>query len=589
MLGFSREEFMSTPILEFVHPDDLDSTEVDVNKIVSEGGSYDHVNRYRHKNGGYRWLSWRSHYDKQNKHIFGVARDVTREKEVEDALARQEKMYRSLIEHSEDIISRFNRDLQIVYTNLVANRYTTVHPDMMNGKTMAELPFPPEIPSNITPMVSEVFATGKSRTVTFEAASEIGNVIFHVHAFPEFSDQDEVEFVSTVARDITVMRRAEEEQQKIQNLSSLGILAGGIAHDFNNILTILFGNITFAQTLAENGVDCSETLEKASQALKRATSLSTQLLTFAKGGDPVRTDVSLKELLKELVAYDLSGSNVNAVFDIADDLWMADVDMSLISQVFSNLAINADQAMPQGGSIYLSARNIQIDDYDDYQMLLPGKYLEFVFRDEGTGIPASIREKVFDPYFTTKENGNGLGLATVYSIIKKHGGNILVESEVNVGTRFTFYLPASDILPKEKEPSMQKETLAHPGTGRILVMDDEPMILELVEKLLQSRGYDVVGCEDGREAITLYRESMAKGVTFDVVIMDLTIPGGMGGGEAIDALLDFDPQVKAVVSSGYASNDILSNYRDYGFVDYLPKPFTMDGLMAVVQRHCASV
>jgi PAS domain S-box-containing protein len=383
-----------------------------------------------------------------------------------------------------------------------------------------------------------------------------------------------------IVRDVTERKKIEEELLKARKLESIGLLAGGIAHDFNNILMGIIGNLSVAKTLATPGDHLSEMVIAAERAALRARDLTQQLLTFAKGGAPIKKTTSILEIIRESVDFALRGSNVRCQFSIPDTLWPVDVDEAQMSQVISNLIINADQSMPQGGTIRLQAENITVSANDPLSRR-PGQYVQITIQDQGTGIPPDHLPKIFDPYFTTKQKGTGLGLATAYSIITKHDGYIAVESELGVGTRFTLCLPAvvGQVRPKKEMPppaAVQK--------GRVLVMDDEEIIRDVTGKMLTRLGYEAMFARDGMEAIEAYWKAHTAGVPFDIVIMDLTIPGGMGGKEAIQRLREVDPQVKAIVSSGYSNDPVMANFAHYGFVDVMAKPYKIQDLSQVLHR-----
>lgn len=373
-------------------------------------------------------------------------------------------------------------------------------------------------------------------------------------------------------------KRMENEILNARKLESLGILAGGIAHDFNNLLTAILGNISFARSSGDTD-NIPERLEAAERACIRAQDLTRQLLTFSKGGAPVKKTISLTGLLKECVPFALRGSNVRGELDIPQDLWPVEADEGQLYQVMSNLVINADQAMPQGGMIKVSARNREIQ--KDNQLLLnAGSYVEISVSDSGVGITEKHLQSIFDPFFSTKQKGKGLGLATSYSIIKNHGGRITVESLLGKGTTFQVNIPAS--MAEVIEGKEQKSELPLSGTGRVLVMDDEDMIRNLTVACLGNIGYEVVTAVDGAEAIKLFKEAREAGKPFDVVIMDLTVPGGMGGKEALKGLIEIDPGVKAIVSSGYSSDPIMANYREFGFSNSIAKPYKIVELNQVL-------
>jgi PAS domain S-box-containing protein len=375
---------------------------------------------------------------------------------------------------------------------------------------------------------------------------------------------------------ISDRKKAEKELQKIDKLRSIGTLAGGIAHDFNNILSGIYGNISMLQIKYKDDTQLSSYLDSVMSSMARATNLTRQLLTFSKGGNPVKETVQLSEILIEVVKFDLSGSNMKPIFDIPNNIWDAEVDKGQIQQVFSNLTINANQATLNGGHFFVKMKNVKLMK-DQITELDEGNYIEITFRDEGKGISKEIIEKIFDPYFTTKKTGNGLGLATTYSIIKKHSGKISIKSELGVGTTFVIYLPALDRAKEAINHSVKKKKIISQDTKnlQILIMDDEHMICKLVTKMLKSIGHNSVAVNDGQEAIKIYKENFDSGNPFDYVIMDLTIPGGMGGKEAVKHILDIDKDAKVIVSSGYSNDTVVSNYEKHGFVGYMHKPYSL--------------
>ncbi len=383
--------------------------------------------------------------------------------------------------------------------------------------------------------------------------------------------------------DITERKRAEEELRKLQKLESIGTLAGGIAHDFNNILTGLFGNISLAKMKLPKDHPGFKSLEEAEISMNRAISLTRQLLTFAKGGEPLREDISLLELVREVTGFDLSGSNVMPVFNQAEDLWMTKADKGQVQQVFSNLIINADQAMPDGGYLHITLENADISK-NEVPNLSPGKYVKATVSDKGTGIDKKYLDRIFDPYFSTKQAGSGLGLATVYSIINRHGGYISVDAELGEGTTFTLYLHASESRQMPEMRLSGTEPSLHGQTARILVMDDEEIIRGISTEMLEECGYTADSAVDGKEAIEKYVSAWKKGFPFDIVIMDLTIPGGMGGKHAVRELLAIDPEAKVIVSSGYSMDPVMANYTEYGFKGRLAKPYKMKDLKKELTR-----
>ena len=383
-----------------------------------------------------------------------------------------------------------------------------------------------------------------------------------------------------IVRDITERRQFEEERMKAEKLESIGILAGGIAHDFNNILAAILGNISLAKISVDNKNKVIDLLTEAERASMQARELTKQLLTFSKGGAPIKEISELTELIRDTAKFSLRGSNVGYRTSIPSDLWSANVDKGQISQAINNLIINARQAMPEGGTINIKAENVTVTTEDNLS-LQDGNYIKVTLKDQGTGVSEEHLSKIFDSYFTTKQQGSGLGLATTYSIIKRHDGHITVESEINIGTTFHIYLPASSKQVKEKEAVKEESAII---TGKILVMDDEQDLRNVISEMLTLFGNEVEVASDGGETIELYKEAMDSGKPFDVVILDLTIPGGMGCKETITKLLEIDPDAKAIVSSGYTDDLILSNFWEYGFKGNLSKPYNLENLIEVLNR-----
>jgi PAS domain S-box-containing protein len=383
-----------------------------------------------------------------------------------------------------------------------------------------------------------------------------------------------------VFRDITERQKLEHELARTQKLESLGLLAGGIAHDFNNILTALFGNIILARTHTGEASPVYERLAEAEKAMVRAKELTQQLLTFSKGGAPVKETADITGIVTDSTKFMLRGSQSRCEFTLDPFLWTVDVDVGQISQVINNIVINADHAMPGGGVIHVTATNCTLAKGTPLP-LMPGRYVKITIADTGIGIPKENLTRIFDPYFTTKTKGSGLGLSTALSIIRKHSGHIEIDSEQGKGTSVHIYLPASDKslngTPKGNDEPVH-------GSGRILVMDDEEAILDMASALLSHFGYRPGVARDGEEAIALYKEAAAKNDPFAVVIMDLTIPGGLGGKETIARLLEFDPSVKAVVSSGYSTDPIVANFRQYGFSGILTKPYTAKEMSEIIKK-----
>ena len=379
-----------------------------------------------------------------------------------------------------------------------------------------------------------------------------------------------------VNQDITERKRMEEELLRTQKLESVGILAGGIAHDFNNILTAIIGNISLAKNQVTPEDEIFELLNEAEMASTRAQGLTKQLLTFAKGGTPVKETASIRDIIKESALFALRGSKSSGEFSISEDLWPVEVDIGQFNQVINNIVINAIQAMPLGGTIKFAVENQNIEEKDSLPVK-PGRYVGISITDQGIGIAEEYLSKIFDPYFTTKQKGSGLGLATTYSIIRRHDGYIKVESKLGVGTTFHIRLPASEkAIPEKEEVRLIK------GQGRILVMDDEASLRRTAGRMLDILGYEPEFAKDGDEAIQMVKEAREAKKPYDAIILDLTVPGGMGGKECIARLLEIDPEVKAIVSSGYSEDLVLANFHEHGFKGMMPKPFETRSLSKVL-------
>jgi nitrogen-specific signal transduction histidine kinase/CheY-like chemotaxis protein len=399
------------------------------------------------------------------------------------------------------------------------------------------------------------------------------------------NERSEIIGAVLVFRDVTERQRLKADVQRASKLESIGVLAGGIAHDFNNLLTAIMGNLTLAALDLEEGRNVKEYLDGAQAASLRARDLTQQLLTFSKGGDPMRSAIELPAIVEEVAQFALRGSRSKCDFSLQKDLWPANADKGQIGQIVQNLVINAGQAMPSGGIVRICAENETIAEGAPMP-LDPGDYVHISVADSGTGIAPNDLANIFDPYFTTKKNGSGLGLATVYSIVKKHNGHISVESEMGRGTTFHLRLPASHERVAGARTRM--EVPAAGLRGRVLLMDDEEAIRTMAAQLLKRMGFEVEVAKDGAEAVERFALAHAGGRSFSAVVMDLTVPGGMGGCEALAGIRAVDPAVKAIVSSGYSSDDVMANYRAYGFSGMVAKPYAVEDFSRVMCEVLAS-
>ena len=384
-----------------------------------------------------------------------------------------------------------------------------------------------------------------------------------------------------LCREIVERKRAEDELIKAQKLESLGVFAGGIAHDFNNILTSILANLSFARMQLSPSHTISKRLEECEKATVRASELTRQLLTFARGGEPVKKLIDPAPLIREAASFVLRGSTVRSIVDLPADLWCLEADAGQLSQSLHNLLINAAQAMANGGEVTVRGANESLDADNPHRLPL-GDYIRITIEDHGCGISRENLAKIFDPYFTTKSQGSGLGLASVYSIVKRHGGTVGISSTLGEGSSFDIHLPASP--GKRPEGAAVKVTAELPAGGRILIMDDEDFIRAIATEILQYKGYEVASCADGREAVDLYQSARQCNVPYAAVILDLTIPGGMGGKEAAALILELDPDAVLIVSSGYSNDTVIANYQNYGFSGSISKPFDADTLARELER-----
>jgi two-component system, cell cycle sensor histidine kinase and response regulator CckA len=504
-----------------------------------------------------------------------LEQEITERKQSEEALRESEERYRNLFENANEAIFVV-QDGKLVFLNPMTIMITGYSGEELMASPFSEFIYPDDRDMVSDRHVKRLKGENLPHIYSFQIIRRDGNVRW-VELNAVLINWKGKKATLNFLNDITERKRMEEELLKADKLESVGILAGGIAHDFNNILTSISGNISMAKMLAKPGDKSLDLLNAAESASVRAQGLTRQLLTFAKGGETVKETASIKKLIKESSIFVLRGSKSECEFQIAEDLWPVDADLGQISQVITNITINANQAMPEGGIIRITAENIPPERIGNLP-LKPGRHIRISIIDQGVGIPEKHLSKIFDPYFTTKQAGSGLGLASAYSIIKKHNGYISVDSRFGTGTGFHIYLPASD----KEVPVKDKEILLK-GHGKILMMDDDQLLKEMSEDMLDMLGYESAFADDGDEAIEKYRKAMESGKPYDAVILDLTIPGGMGGKEAIKMLLEMDPDVKAIVFSGYAEGEVLSNYREHGFKAMMKKPFDMNVLGKVLK------
>ncbi|MBU0485540.1 MAG: response regulator [Proteobacteria bacterium] len=509
-----------------------------------------------------------------------LRREIEERLKTENALRESEELYRSLVENIRLGVSLIDNNHQVIMVNKAHANLLKKNPaDFVGKKCFKEF----EGRDQICPHCPGVLAMQDMQVheVDTSGIKDDGSQIrVRIKAFPTLGQDGQASGFIEVVEDITEQEKIETELHRAKHIELIGTLAGGIAHDFNNLLSGILGNITLARLYIGQEKKVIEKLDICEKAVGRAKNLSQQLLTFSRGGSPVKEISSIIDLLNDSISFALSGNNISCNYLLPPDLWAAEIDYGQMGQVFQNIVTNAIQVMPEGGFIEVTAQNIKNNAKKSIR-LPQEKYVKISIKDHGPGIAPEIIDRIFDPFFTTKVKGSGLGLAICYSIINKHHGHIEVESEIGTGTVFHIYIPATDRVILPENPSAEK---VQKGTGRILIMDDEELVRETAADLLCSLGYKVEMASDGLEAIDHYRKAKSAGQKYDLVILDLTVPGGMGGMKALNKLLEFDPEIRAIVSSGYANNSILANYRQHGFRGIATKPYTLQDLSKVVSE-----
>ncbi|MGD9310780.1 MAG: PAS domain S-box protein, partial [Desulfosarcina sp.] len=517
--------------------------------------------------------------------ILGTIRDITEERRAAEQLAAEKERLAVTLRSIGDAVITTDSDGRIVLMNPIAEDLTGWKETDAVGRPLMEV-FQIVDERTREPCANPVDKVISTRQIvgltnhTLLLAKDGGESLIADSGAPILDIQGEILGVVLVFRDTTERQRMEKELLKVEKLQSLGVLAGGIAHDFNNFLTGIIGNLSLAKLDVQPGHPVGRALGEMEKAALRAKDLTQQLLTFSKGGAPVKQSTRIEDLVRESALFALRGSNVRCEFDIEDGLRPADVDDGQIAQVVHNLMINADQSMPDGGVVTVKGFNVSLMPGNPYA-LDPGDYVQLSIQDQGTGIKRAYLKKVFDPYFTTKQKGSGLGLAVAFSIIAQHDGQLTVDSTLGEGTTFTLLLPASQ---RPQTANTQAPEGLITGSGRILVMDDEDFIRELASMMLQKMGFEVTLAEDGQQAVALYREALDAGSPFDAVILDLTVPGGMGGKETMRQLSAVDPRVRAIVSSGYSNDPVMANYADYGFRAAVRKPYLVQEMSQVLDE-----
>ncbi len=523
--------------------------------------------------------------------FIALGTDITELKKVEEALRQSEEWFRNLAEHIPGIsIQGYNTSGEVVYWNKESVTLFGYSADEALAKKLVDLIVPPDL----EPMFERILEAGKKVCKSGEIipSGELvlldrqgRNVpVLSTHTAVVIEGREPLLFC--INFDMSDRKRIEEELLNAKKLEAIGILAGGIAHDFNNLLFVILGNLSMAQMKLSGEDPAFRHFAEAEKACLRAKDLTQKFITFSSGGGPLKNRVSIGEMVENAVSLVLSGSNIGSELNITRDLLKADIDEDQMRQVLTGIIANSKEAMPKGGTLYVNAKNIDISKTGP---LRSGQYVKIVIRDEGTGIPEENLAKIFDPYFSTKyrgsQKGMGFGLAIAHSVIKRHNGNIKVESRFGEGTTVTIIIPASTATDIAHQVS---SGIGHPGRKKVLIMDDEEMLVDLLKTMVEHLGFEAGVAMHGEQAVEMYADSMENDQKWDVLILDLTVKGGMGGRDTLKKLLYLDPEVKAIVSSGYSSDPIMSDFMSYGFKDILSKPYALDQLKNVLNRVLSS-
>jgi PAS domain S-box-containing protein len=577
--ALSRYELQSWDMNRFITQIHIDDREIFTSFFSKLGLHEDSSNilmfRIHNSKNEIRWIRQISNvYELQDELLIqSVFIDITEQKRLSEKVVESEKKHQRIFEGASDLIINIDMNGVMTSVNPACYKLLGYEENEMTGKPFmnfihkgyvddATERWKRFLSSALPGKVYEYGVLKKNKTpVTIEVSSSL------------IYEENELTGVQSIARDITERKRLEKQTLHTQKLEAIALLAGGIAHDYNNILVSILGNINLLQInpTDEEKIKLLDDLEKATL---RASNLTNQLLTFAKGGAPIRNPTSIIELTKESASFALLGSKCDFEIQYINDLPMVEIDAGQIHRVLNNILINSVQAMPDGGTIKININEQSIIDIDDLPLQL-GTYLRIEIHDSGIGIPDEDQDRVFEPYFSTKKDGSGLGLATSYSIIMKHGGHITFSSRKNEGTTFFIYLPVATA--KISSYEIEEDEEAIPTSGHILIMDDNIEVQTVLSKMLKKFGFQVECAVDGKEAIEKYQASLIKN-KFDLIIMDLTVSGGMGGKEAMKQIYNLDPNVKAIVSSGYSQDLTMSNYKDHHFQGILTKPYTIGQL-----------
>lgn len=584
--GYTPEELTGQSVDRVYH--DINDRRYLIDRLLKHKTVRNHQVRLKHKYQGPFWASINADlfFDENDRPqgMTGILRDITNQKQAEELLTKREERFREMARLLPSGIVETDLDLNITYANQAGlDMFEYTKEDLRLGFNGIDIVHPEDW-ERIEALKEQHLIGEPTTPAEYRMQKKNGvelDVLFD--STPILSHGEVVGFRGSMV-DLTEIKQLQKEVIRNQKLESTGLLAGGIAHDFNNILLGLFGNLSLAKNELDAESKAYHLIDEAGKSMSRAKDLTTQLLTFAKGGDPVKKDIPLDQVVRETALFHLSGSNIRFQMEKPEVLWQARADKGQIGQVISNLVINARQSMPQGGLLSIKIENAAVSD-NDFECLELDRYVKLTVTDQGTGISEKYLDKIFDPYFTTKQDGSGLGLAIVHSIILKHQGYIYVNSALGQGTSFVIYLPSTEPVEPEKNKH-DSEPLVEPQTPacKILIMDDDPLVREVSKRMLKALGHQADLCEDGESAILMYEEALKTNRPFDLVIMDLTIPGGLGGRDTIKKLLAIDPSANVVVASGYSNDPVMAFHEEYGFKAMLSKPYTVEKINTVIYK-----
>ncbi len=590
-LNLQRSDLIGKSYYPFIHKEDRTASIRQVEELSVKKPLTVIESRIVLSDGSIAWHKWTHNalFDKDDNIIEyqATGRDITDSRSMEEALRQSVHFIRNILDSVDEGFIVVDRNYQVITANRAYCNQVGLPVSEVVGKLYSresEMLGIPSCEEDDECAVRRVFETGRPYAAYRQYNDRDGNMVYiETKAFPLKDASGVVTSVVESISNITEKHELENERLKTQKLEAIGTLAGGIAHDFNNLLQGVFGYISLAKMTADRKEKSIAALEQAEKALHMSVKLTNQLLTFSKGGKPVKRLFDLLSVTENAAKFALSGSRSDYHIVADRELWQVEADDGQIGQVIQNIVLNADQAMPEGGRVEITAKNIQTTDKDVPQSLQKGNYLQIAIRDSGIGISPQYIAKIFDPYFTTKERGSGLGLATSYSIIRNHGGLIDVKSELTKGSTFTIYLPAVAEKDKATVPKLTP-TVVRVRPCKVLLMDDEQVIRDVGGEIIRELGHEVEFAVHGEDAVKKYREALESGKPFDMVILDLTIRGGMGGAETLQKLVKIDPGVKAVVSSGYYDDELLSKHQEQGFKTFLKKPYNVEDLKRIIDR-----